>query len=193
MQPIHCNSVFWSECSVMVVSVFHITSQIHHPHWIRWSEWTSAVKKNERRSPSLCHQCNWQSQTEIVWISDLWLNIYFWWWLDYLHQVDVTLSHSHTTIQHLLFGMLRWNNLDVLCFWCCWCFCKRWDHLDILWTPTLCLVWCDKDIGCDEERPILCRRNHVVCLVPNSVKPAIFKMLWFSYQLHFFLKIIKFP
>ena len=106
MQPIHCNAVIWSEYSVMVVSVFHITSQIHRPHWIRWSEWTSAVKKNERRSLSLCHQCNWQSQTEIVWISDLWLNIYFWLCWDYLHQVDKTLSHSHTMTQHLFFGLL---------------------------------------------------------------------------------------
>ena len=23
MQPIHCNAVFWSECLVMVISVFH--------------------------------------------------------------------------------------------------------------------------------------------------------------------------
>ena len=120
MQPIHGNAVFLSECSLMVVSVFHITSQIHHPYWIRWSEWTSGVKKKERRSLSLCHQCNWQSQTEIVWISDLWLNIYFWCWWDYLHQVDVALSHSHTMTQHLYFEFV--DNLDVLCFWCFWCF-----------------------------------------------------------------------
>ena len=37
-----------------------------------------------------------------------------------------------------------------------------------LWRyPYLCLVWCDEQVGGDEECPVLCGRNHVVRLVPH--------------------------
>ncbi len=34
-------------------------------------------------------------------------------------------------------------------------------------TLYLGLVWCDKKVGCDEEGSILCRRNNIVCFIPD--------------------------
>ena len=41
-------------------------------------------------------------------------------------------------------------------------------HQVVLHTATLGLVWCDENIGRDEEGPILCWWYHIVSLVPNS-------------------------
>ena len=45
-------------------------------------------------------------------------------------------------------------------------------YLFIFWTPTLCLVGGDENVGGDEERSVLSRRNHIVCFVPHSVEPV---------------------
>ena len=45
-------------------------------------------------------------------------------------------------------------------------------YLVIFRTPTLCLVGGDENVGGDEERSVLSRRNHIVCFVPHSVEPV---------------------
>ena len=45
-------------------------------------------------------------------------------------------------------------------------------YLVIFRTPTLCLVGGDENVGRDEERSVLGRRNHIVCFVPHSVEPV---------------------
>lgn len=45
-------------------------------------------------------------------------------------------------------------------------------YLFIFRTPTLCLVGGNENVGGDEERSILGRRNHIVRFVPHSVEPV---------------------
>ena len=45
-------------------------------------------------------------------------------------------------------------------------------YLLVFWTPTLCLVGGDENVGGDEECSVLGRRHHVVRFVPHSVKPG---------------------